>query len=1246
MNPNKTDVIKLFLSAKTHADLALLYNHDMEVQVNVAQEQGQKINQGELKGKGWIAYTDGVHTWKPFRIPINANKDAFYTDSPMTYSLELYADGIGMTGWDWKNKVSRWVAFDFDAIIGHSDAHSKKLSDTQLHEIQRVVTEIPFVTLRKSTSGKGLHLYVFLDEVPTDNHNEHSALARSILSMLSGLTSFDFANKVDVCGGNMWVWHRKMYADFKGNVRGDGLQLLKTGEQLRQVPANWRDHLNVVTHKTRKSVPNFVYDLDSNDPDKLFAELTGQRNHVNLDQDHKKLIDWLSTNNCVWWWDQDHHMLVTHTYHLKEAHTALKFRGRYETIASGSDRGFDHNCFAFPLRNGAWAVRRFSQGTKEADTWEQDGNRWTRCFYNREPDLHTLARLNDGIELEKGGYSFRHADSVMKVLCDLGIPFSIPSFLASRKASIKPLNKENKLVVTITAESNDDATKMHGWLNEKGKEWKRVFNCRIINNDASESNQNFDDLIRHLITSSDQDAGWVLKREDGWTEEPLAHIRAALGALGHDNKESNQIVGSSVMKAWTLVNKPFQPEYPGNREWNRGAAQFAIAPSQELDNLCYPTWTKVLQHCGQGLDVAIKEHEWCKSNNITTGAEFLMLWVSSLFKRPEMPMTYLAFWGPQDSGKSIFHEMISEILVTNGVMRADNALKSQQNFNGELASAVLCVVEETDLKKDKIAYNRIKDWVTSPQIMIRPLHIQGYMIRNCTHWIQCVPKSTWIQTISGPRQVADLINKFVTIVKDGKEYKTDGFFPTGKKQLIKIETNEGYTLECTDNHLIQTSFNGLKLWIEAGKLTPGSKICLNNHSNIEWSGDSNYDEGYILGCLFGDGWFRTREKDSPTLLFCKDLGTIPYICSILNDCTVLKQRNDRYTISGKQLKQMCHKLNFYKKDDLTNLELMSSDFYKGFISALIDTDGCVSSKHHRVVIAQSNKKHLQIIQRMLLRLGITSTIYKKSDGGPVEIMGIKCNSKTSYQLEILKKSNLEKVLKKCPPRLLRKFEELNLAIYNRERSAKEVEYVATVNNISNSSIEDTYDITVPDVHAFDANGISVHNCSNEQEACPVFVGDTRMTLTYVPALKEIIPKPTLMQMLRKEAPDFLAALLAMELPESNTRLAVPTIETESKRRAIEKNFTMLEQFICDEVKECDGHAIPAEDFHDHFQAWLDDRERSYWTKMRVGRELPERFPRGRLAADQRTHYGNMTLDKNAQPLSFRYTAAGSYLRRP
>lgn len=896
----RTDAISNFLKVSTFQDLADLYNKDMEVQVNVAKDNGKLVEAGDFRGRASRSWTDDVTTWYPFRIPLHANTDQpEFNNSTLTFSLEHHAEGIGMTGWNFARKVSQWVAFDFDAITGHSDKHTKKLSEAQLSEVRDAIDKLPWTTLRLSTSGKGLHLYVFLNDIPTQTHTEHAALARSVLGMMCGITGFDFANTVDVCGGNMWVWHRKM----KGT---DGLKLLKQGTILNSIPANWRDHVAVVTRKSKKAQPQFVKDLNVSDPDSLFEELSGQRTKVALDDEHKKLIEFLGNQGGAWWWDNDNWMLVCHTYDLKQAHIHLNMRGKFETISQGKEHGIDHNCYCFPNRHGIWSVRRYGRGVAEHESWDQDGKGWTRCFLNRDPDLGSVARLYDGVESERGGYVFRDFETATKALNDLKIDFgNIPPYMLNRKTIIKPLKTENRIVVHIEAdEQNDQPEKMRNWLLEK-KFWKRIFNVILPKSTESDNAENYDDMLRHITSELGNDLGWIIKRDGGWAEEPLVHIKTLLFSYGHDSEATSNILGKAIVAPWKIVNKPFQSEYPGDREWNRGAPQFAVPPTPDTDNLSYPTWLKVLDHCGRNLNGPIQEHEWCKQNGINTGADYLKLWLACLIKRPDQPSPYLAFWGSQDCGKSTFHEML-HLIITNGIISGDSALTNTSGFNGELQNALVVYVEETDLKKNKVAYNRIKDWVTSPRIQLHVKRETPIMVTNYTHYIQC---------------------------------------------------------------------------------------------------------------------------------------------------------------------------------------------------------------------------------------------------------------------------------------------------------------------------------------------------SNEQTSCPVFPGDTRITLIKVDDLPkdQMIGKRALMEALRKEAPDFLASLLLLEIPDIKDRLIMPIITTQDKIEAEEKNMTLLEQFIQEQCFEIPGAVIKGDDFYEKFQEWLDPVDRNYWSKNQIGRQLPSRFARGRLNSNFAIHYANISFDQN-HPVGTRLEVVKLYLK--
>lgn len=725
MQPTKTEAIANFLNHKALPDLAKLYSPAMEVQCNVAQDNGERIDK-EYKGKKYTAWTDNSgEVWKSFRIPLHANTSPVYNDSRIGFDLAKHAEGIGLTGWDFMFKKSRWVAFDFDAIVGHSDKHESKLTDSELNAVRQAAFQIPWATIRKSTSGNGLHIYVFVKEVDTQNHNEHSALARAILAKMSATTSFDFDSRVDNCGGIMWVWHHKF-----DKSEGEGLKLLKQGEVLSDIPVNWKEHIRVTSGKRRRTVPGFVKEKEID----WFEQMCGQHPKISLDAKHKDLLEFLDSINALWWFDPDHWMLVCHTADLKEAHGKLGMRGLFDTAASGKDRGGDQNAFAFPLRDGAWVVRRHTPGVREQSLWDQDAAGWTRCFLNKDPDLKIAAKAFGGAEDENGSFMFNEAEVAIQVAGQLGAHVDLNNAYSNRLATLKP-HKDGRLILEIERAEGDNEKLFPGWVNKK-RVWRKVITSSVPAKYEKEVS-NFDDVVRHLVSETGGDAGWTVNSEGIWKEEPLAHVKLVLRALGNNSVETDLIVGKAVLQRWTLVNRPFMPEYLDDRQWNRDSAQFSVTPSEDIDGLKYGTWESLLNHCGEGLDFAIQNHSWCKEAGIKTGGEYLSLWVASMFQNPYEPLPYLFMYGPQGTGKSTFHEAI-RLLVTKGVVRADAALISQSGFNGELNSAVLCVVEETDLRQNRTqAYNRIKDWVTGKTINI---HVKGntpYSAINTTHWVQC-----------------------------------------------------------------------------------------------------------------------------------------------------------------------------------------------------------------------------------------------------------------------------------------------------------------------------------------------------------------------------------------------------------------------------------------------------------------------------------------------------------------------------
>ena len=726
--PLVSDALHNFLQARqmpANADLVNRWSIDHETQVNVIAGDGEPV-----AGKK-STWSNGSDTWHSIRIPRNAAADPTWDDYKIGYPFDLYAEGIGMTGWRWRDRRSLWFGYDFDALTAH--ARGIGIEDKDLEKVKQAAEALPYVEVRRSTGGKGIHLYVYLDDdgVPTENHTEHAALARCILGMMSAEVGFDFASAIDACGHVMWIWHRKMSAE------NHGLEIIKPATKrlgVADLPANWRDHIEVVKGRRTKIRINEVAD-DDMDP---FEALTSSRKIIPLDDSHKAQIEALMRSGYTTLWVADHHLLQTHTTGLYELLDGpegkeLGLVGLFKTISEGRDKGTP-NCFLFPLPEGAWRVYRFSPGINEADTWTQDGQGWTTCYFNRYPDLETACTLLGGVEREAGGYMFAKAEDAIEAAKSLGQELKLPDLpgVKERKVTLKG-HKDGRLVVEV--ERKKDEKPQEGWEDKKGK-YVKIFKVKTDPKQDDEVDFNeFDGIIRAVESAAVEHAGWKMKKNKEWVGQPGSNVRLGLIGMGQSKDDADAIMGTAILRGWRLVNLPFREEYPGGRQWNLDAAQFKYKPAELADDEIpyHPHWDMIFDHIGHELTPVLRDLPWAVEANIRTGADYLRAWVACAFRDPFQPTPYLFFFGPEDSGKSIFYESLQR-LVTKGVVQAKRALTSE--FNSELSGAIICAVEEVDIAKSPGAHAKIKEYSTGRTILIRKMRHDSFEQPNATHWVQ------------------------------------------------------------------------------------------------------------------------------------------------------------------------------------------------------------------------------------------------------------------------------------------------------------------------------------------------------------------------------------------------------------------------------------------------------------------------------------------------------------------------------
>jgi len=358
----------------------------------------------------------------------------------------------------------------------------------------------------------------------------------------------------------------------------------------------------------------------------------------------------------------------------------------------------------------------------------------------------------------------------------------------------------------------------------------------------------------------------------------------------------------------------------------------------------------------------------------------------------------------------------------------------------------------------------------------------------------CLTDDTWIHTSDGPRMISDLMGTQFEAVVDGKiEQSTEkGFYNTGTQEVFEIHTDHGYTLRGTANHLIETEESG---WVPIHLLNENDSIKLQDQRQFSsWDGQGSYSDGWLLGSLVGDGTF---HDDTAYLCYWGETKEHmrKYAVDLLHESVSCRSHcgsaksfvpHDKITISSRGLYDLASEFDIDKTKVLTDsVEKTSSSFHKGFLSGWFDADGSVQGNTKKGVsirLTSTSLENLRRGQRMLLRMGVVSKIYEnRREAGYREMPDGHGNTKKYYCKAvhelIVSKENILRFSKTIGFSDPEKQEKLDSLINSYTRTLNRESFTSRVTGIRSAGIEKVYDCTIDsDRHAFDANGITSHNC--------------------------------------------------------------------------------------------------------------------------------------------------------------------------
>ena len=384
----------------------------------------------------------------------------------------------------------------------------------------------------------------------------------------------------------------------------------------------------------------------------------------------------------------------------------------------------------------------------------------------------------------------------------------------------------------------------------------------------------------------------------------------------------------------------------------------------------------------------------------------------------------------------------------------------------------------------------------------------------------CVTADTWVQTDIGARQVRELIGQPFKALVNGQAYPVEstGFFATGTKPVFELQTREGQRLRLTHDHRVrrvaqQTRYTQTLDWTPAGQLQPGDQIVLNDHrAALGWEGSGTEAQGYLMGLLIGDGTLKTDK--AVISVWAPELRAVGQSASVVARSGAdgimqaaeaamasLPHRSDfagfQRPVAGRGERRMASTalrdlasglgLQPGAKTITPEIERQSSDFYAGLLRGLYDADGSVQGSQNKGVsvrLSQSDEDLLRSAQRMLLRLGIVSTLYAERRPAGLRLLPDGKGGEQAYETQaqhelVIAGENLRTFADRVGFADTDKAERLSAALLGYKRDLNRERFTVTVAALVPCGEETVYDVTVSDVHAFDANGLVAHNCGEQ-----------------------------------------------------------------------------------------------------------------------------------------------------------------------
>jgi hypothetical protein len=349
---------------------------------------------------------------------------------------------------------------------------------------------------------------------------------------------------------------------------------------------------------------------------------------------------------------------------------------------------------------------------------------------------------------------------------------------------------------------------------------------------------------------------------------------------------------------------------------------------------------------------------------------------------------------------------------------------------------------------------------------------------------------TLVVTDSGVFPIKDLEGKTFNVPNlDGNISNAFCRLSGNNKQLYKITLDTNKVYYATPEHKWPVFKNDKYIKTPTSELIAGDELPVNNFNRTELFSTGNlgnYNQGFLIGWLYGDGSVTIREDNGKTVysFIVSDKDNV--IDILFDEIYKIDGVKRKYFNRGKCKEFQVGNIKFHKwalemgigKKEFgipTGIySTWTEECRRGFIDGYFSSDGTVDWQDHRIAISSSNYKLIEDVQDLLGFYGIKSRTAELTIPNAIFPNG-KTYNKTYYRKSLrinhnnsIKFYNLFK--------LSVEYKQILLDSFLKDKISK-LDFVKIKEIELSDVVEDVWDITVNDeTHCFQLSQVTTGNC--------------------------------------------------------------------------------------------------------------------------------------------------------------------------